>query len=224
MTKTEKDGLFGSLKQKLIDRKQDWAREGRLLTGTKGLKGRDRLPPGQHEVKNWPVLDLGLQPLIRPEEWSLAVDGLVAKPVLWNWDTFLAQPQQRDVSDIHCVTAWSRYDNHWEGVSATHLLSLVQPLPTARHVILHSHDGYATNLKLEHFAAPDVLLAHSWEGKPLTREHGGPVRLIVPQYYFWKSAKWVKRIEFSAVDKPGYWENRGYHNEGDPWVEERYDM
>ncbi len=224
MAKTEKDGLFGTLKQKLIDRKQDWAREGRLLTGTKGLKGRDRLPPGQHEVKNWPVLDLGLQPLIRPEEWSLTVDGLVANPVLWNWDTFLSQPQLRDVSDIHCVTAWSRYDNHWEGVSAAHLLSVVQPLPAARHVILHSHDGYTTNLKLEHFAAPDVLLAHSWEGKPLTREHGGPVRLIVPQYYFWKSAKWVKRIEFSATDKPGYWENRGYHNEGDPWAEERYDL
>ncbi|GFZ99407.1 sulfite oxidase-like oxidoreductase [Elstera cyanobacteriorum] len=217
------DGLWGTIRTKLIDRKQEWAKEGRLLTGQRGDPLRQRLPPGQHEVKNWPVLDLGIQPRIAPEEWSLRIDGAVAQPQLWNWAQFQAQPQQKFLSDIHCVTAWSRFDNRWDGVSARHLLSVVQPLPTARHVLLHSADGYTTNLRLDHFGAKDVVLAHSWEGSPLTREHGGPVRLVVPKFYFWKSAKWLTRIEFLTKDAPGYWENRGYHNEGNPWQEDRYD-
>jgi DMSO/TMAO reductase YedYZ molybdopterin-dependent catalytic subunit len=126
------------------------------------------------------------------------------------------------MSDIHCVTAWSRYDNRWEGVSGKHLLSVVQPLERATFLVCHSHDGYTTNLALEHFADDDVLLAYKWEGQEIPREHGGPVRAIVPRFYFWKSAKWIKRIEFVAKDKPGFWENRGYHNEGDPWKEQRY--
>jgi DMSO/TMAO reductase YedYZ molybdopterin-dependent catalytic subunit len=211
----------GRIKEKLVESKQRWAREGRLLTGTAAAPG-ERLPPGQRLVKNWPVLDLGVQPDVRPEAWTLEVAGLVENPVTWTWADFQAQPQVESVSDIHCVTAWSRYDNRWTGVSVLHLLDVVRPKPEARHVVLESHDGYDTNIPLDRFADDDVLLAATWEGKPITREHGGPVRLVLPKLYLWKSAKWLKRIEFLAEDRPGFWELRGYHNEGDPWLEERY--
>jgi DMSO/TMAO reductase YedYZ molybdopterin-dependent catalytic subunit len=215
-------GIIGQIKSKLVTSKQKWAAEGRLLTGKEGKRGADRLPPGQHVVKNWPVLDLGVQPPVERWDWQLTVDGLVDNPLRWTYQDFLAQPQFADISDIHCVTAWSRYDNRWEGVSAKHLLALVKPLPRAKFIVFHSYDGYTTNLRLEHFAEDDVLLAHKWEGEPITREHGGPVRAIVPKYYFWKSAKWLKRIELTAADQPGFWERNGYHNEGDPWKEQRY--
>ncbi|MCW5750149.1 MAG: sulfite oxidase-like oxidoreductase [Alphaproteobacteria bacterium] len=216
----DKPGILGQIREKLVASKEKWAREGRLLTGERA--GAERLPPGQRLVRDWPVLDLGIQPHVAPADWQLAVDGAVANPLNWDWRAFMAAPQVESVSDIHCVTAWSRYDNRWQGVSARHLLDLVKPLPEAKHVIFHSHDGYTTNVTLEMFSAPDVLLAHSWEGRPLTRQHGAPVRIVMPQYYFWKSAKWVRRIEFSSADKPGFWEVRGYHNTGDPWKEERY--
>ena len=220
---TEKDAsLFGKIRGKLVRRKEEWAREGRLLTGKAGDRERDRLPPGQREVRDWPVLDLGVQPSVAPEKWHLRIDGQVAKPFAWDMAAFLAQPQIESVSDIHCVTSWSRYDNRWKGVSARHLLSVARPLPEARVVLFHSFDGYTTNVSLADFDDDDVLLAHSWEGKPLAREHGGPVRVVVPKRYFWKSAKWVCRIEFLAEDRAGFWEERGYHNEGDPWEEERY--
>lgn len=206
---------------KLIASKQQWARDGRLLTGAAAPRAQ-RLPPGQREVKNWPVLDLGVQPEVPTDRWALRIDGLVEHPTTWNWADFRRQPAFQDVSDIHCVTAWSRYDNHWEGVSATHVLAVVKPLPAARHVIFHSYDGYTTNVALPVFGDTDVLLAHGWEGKPITTDHGGPVRVIIPKFYFWKSAKWVNRIEFVAEDRPGFWEERGYHNEGDPWTEQRY--
>ena len=215
----EKSGIFGQIKEKLIASKQKWAREGRLITGKAGV---DRLPPGQRLVREWPVLDLGVQPLVALEDWRLTIDGAVANPIRWNWEAFKAAPQVEDVSDIHCVTAWSRYDNRWRGVKATYLIDLVQPKPEARHVVFHSHDGYTTNVTREMFAADDVLIAHSWDGVPLTREHGGPARVIMPQFYFWKSAKWLRRIEFTIEDRPGFWEVRGYHNTGDPWKEERY--
>lgn len=216
------DDLLGRVKDKLLGAKRQWAAEGRLLTGRPDLERVNRLPPGQREVKNWPVLDLGIKPEISHADWRLTVDGQVEAPLTWTFEAFMAQPQVEDVSDIHCVTAWSRYDNRWTGVSAAHLLSLVKPTPRARHVIFHAHDGYTTNVSLAVFAAPDVIIAHSWEGAPLTVEHGGPVRIVIPQWYFWKSAKWVRRIEFSETDKPGFWEVRGYHNEGDPWREDRY--
>jgi DMSO/TMAO reductase YedYZ molybdopterin-dependent catalytic subunit len=218
----EKPGLIGAIKDKLIRTKQQWAQQGRLLTGRNDVVRASRLPPGQKEVKNWPVLDLGVQPDVKPEKWQLRVTGLVENPLAWTLPEFLALPQEEFLSDIHCVTAWSRYDNHWQGVSSRALLELVRPNAEARHVVFHSYDGYTTNVTLAVFAKADVLLAHSWEGKPLTREHGGPVRVVVPQWYFWKSAKWVNRIEFVARDRPGFWEVRGYHNEGDPWKEERY--
>jgi DMSO/TMAO reductase YedYZ molybdopterin-dependent catalytic subunit len=212
----------GGLKDKLVAVKQAWARAGRLLTGSPDADHANRLPPGQRLVTNWPVLDLGIQPDVPKSEWRLTVDGAVANPVEWDWAALMAQPQFEDVSDIHCVTQWSRYDNRWTGVSAQHLLSVVQPLPSAAHLVLHGYDGYTTNVRLEDFAAIDCLLAHSHDGAPISRQHGGPVRLIMPRYYLWKSAKWLKRIEFLPVDRPGFWEVRGYHNEGDPWTEQRY--
>ncbi len=212
----------GGFKDKLVAVKQAWARAGRLLTGTPDEAHEHRLPPGQRLVTNWPVLDLGIQPDVPRADWRLTVDGAVVTPIVWTWDDLMAQPAFEDVSDIHCVTQWSRYDNRWRGVSAQQLLSVVQPLPHAGHVVLHGYDGYTTNVRLDHFADADCLLAHSHDGAPIARHHGGPVRMIIPRFYLWKSAKWLKRIEFVATDKPGFWETRGYHNEGDPWTEERY--
>jgi DMSO/TMAO reductase YedYZ molybdopterin-dependent catalytic subunit len=211
-----------TVRDKLVAAKQAWARAGRLLTGETDPERMRRLPPGQRLVEAWPVLDLGVQPHVRPEEWRLEIDGSVVNRLSLSFDELMALPQVEDVSDIHCVTQWSRYDNRWQGVRTSQLLAMAQPLPSARHVILHAYDGYTTNLLLDHFVEEDCLLAHSHDGAPLLREHGGPVRAVVPRYYFWKSPKWIKRIEISAVDKPGFWEVRGYHNVGDPWLEERY--
>jgi DMSO/TMAO reductase YedYZ molybdopterin-dependent catalytic subunit len=222
MANEDKPNLIGEIKEKLIRAKKKWAEEGRLLTGRPDLGHATRLPPGQKLVTNWPVLDLGVQPDIKTENWRLRIGGFVENPVAFTLDKFLALPQQDFVSDIHCVTAWSRFDNHWRGVSSRAILGLVKPKPDARHVIFHSYDGYTTNVRLSVFEEGNVLLAHSWDSHPLTREHGGPVRVVVPDWYFWKSAKWVNRIEFVADDRPGFWEVRGYHNEGDPWKEERY--
>jgi DMSO/TMAO reductase YedYZ molybdopterin-dependent catalytic subunit len=216
------DGPIGRIKQKLVETKQRWAREGRLLTGRESRPEADRLPPGQREVKNWPVLDLGVQPDVQPARWRLGVDGLVEEKLDLDWTAFMALPRTELVSDIHCVTAWSRYDNAWTGVATRDLLALARPLAEARFVVCHSHDGYTTNLPLAEFAAEDALIVHAWDGKPLPREHGGPARVVVPRLYFWKSAKWVKRIELIAEDRPGFWEERGYHDNGDPWREERY--
>jgi DMSO/TMAO reductase YedYZ molybdopterin-dependent catalytic subunit len=220
--KPEQPDSEGRIKDKLIRVKQEWAKDGRLLTGRPDVGHVNRLPPGQKEVKNWPVLDLGAQPNIQPNAWRLTVEGLVESPMVWSLEEFMALPQEEFVSDIHCVTQWSRYGNHWRGVSARHLMDLVKPKPEAKHVIFHAYDGYTTNVTRTVFEEPSVLLASTWEGKPLTRDHGGPVRVVIPDWYFWKSAKWVSRIEFAADDKPGFWEVRGYHNEGDPWKEERY--
>ena len=212
----------GEIREKLVARKQDWAREGRLLTGQNADPALQRLPPGQRLVKDWPVLDLGVQPNVTPEKFRLDLDGLVAHPLSLTLDEFMTLPQSESVSDIHCVTQWSRYDNRWKGVAARVLLERAEPLPEARHVIFHSHDGYTTNVRLDQFAAPDVFLVHTWNGKPIERQHGGPVRVLIPRLYFWKSAKWVRRIELTALDRPGFWEVRGYHNNADPWTEERY--
>ena len=218
----DKPTILGQIKDKLIRSKQEWAKEGRLLTGRPDLGHVNRLPPGQKEVKNWPVLDLGAQPDVKAENWRLRIGGLVENSLHWTLPEFMALPQDDFVSDIHCVTQWSRFDNHWRGVSSKTLLGLVRPMGEAAHVVFHSYDGYTTNVKLSVFAEANALLAHTWEGKPIPREHGGPVRVVIPDWYFWKSAKWVNRIEFVAADQPGFWETRGYHNEADPWKEERY--
>lgn len=209
-------------RDKLVASKQAWARAGRLLTGHDADPTTDRLPPGQRLVENWPVLDLGIQPDVPRDQWELTVGGLVENPMTWDFATLLAEPQFEDMSDIHCVTSWSRYDNHWQGVSTRHLVDVVRPKSAAAHVILHGYDGYVTNLRLADFVDDDCLLAHSHDGQPITREHGGPVRVVIPRYYLWKSAKWLKAIEFVAADHPGFWETRGYHNVADPWLEQRY--
>jgi DMSO/TMAO reductase YedYZ molybdopterin-dependent catalytic subunit len=207
---------------KLTRSKQRWAQEGRFLTGRVARPEADRLPPGQHLVRDWPVLDLGQHPAITRDNWRLLIGGAVERPMVWDWATFERQPRTANTSDIHCVTSWSRYDNGWAGVATRDLLDIVGPKEEAGFVALHGYDGYTTNLSLEDFAAEDALLAHSWEGAPLSREHGGPVRLVVPHLYFWKSAKWLKRIAFLTNDQPGFWEVNGYHNRGDPWREQRY--
>jgi DMSO/TMAO reductase YedYZ molybdopterin-dependent catalytic subunit len=214
--------MAGTIRDKLIGRKQDWAREGRLLTGTTADPETVRLPPGQRLVRDWPVLDLGQQPNVTEQKFRLDVDGAVENRLSLRPDEFMALPQSEDVSDMHCVTQWSRYDNHWRGVVARALLEIVHPHPDVRHVIFTAYDGYTTNIRLDQFDQADVFLAHQWEGKPISREHGGPVRMLVPKLYLWKSAKWLRRIHFTISDHPGFWETRGYHNNGDPWMEERY--
>ena len=209
-------------RQKLIDKKQEWAREGRLLTGAHADPERERLPPGQRLVKDWPVLDLGIQPNVTREKFRLDIDGAVAKPASFTLEALLALPQADSVSDMHCVTQWSRYDNRWRGVAARTVIEMVHPHPTVCHVLFQSHDGYTTNVRFDQFDQPDVFLVHTWEGKPIERVHGGPVRVLIPRLYLWKSAKWVRQITFTESDRPGFWETRGYHNNADPWLEERY--
>ncbi|MBB4567972.1 sulfite oxidase-like oxidoreductase [Rhizobium leucaenae] len=207
---------------KLTASKRRWAAEGKFLTGRISRPETERLPPGQHLVRNWPVLDLGQQPQVSLSSWRLDVLGFVETRLSLNWAAFQAIEQSTRVSDIHCVTTWSRYDNRWEGVSTRDLLDLAMPTVEAQHVLLTSYDGYITNLPLADFAAEDAILATAWEGQPLTREHGGPMRLVVPHLYFWKSAKWLNRIELIGADRAGFWEKNGYHMYGDPWREQRY--
>jgi len=214
--------MIGRFKEKLVRSKEKWAQEGRLMTGEAGDPARDRLPPGQRMVDGWPVLDLGLQPEIDRAEMRLEIDGLVDNPVTLDWAALGDLPAFSQTVDIHCVTAWSRYDNRFDGVAVADLVRLVRPKDEAGFVLFEAHDGYTTNLARAIFEDETAMLATHWEGAPLSREHGGPLRVVVPKKYFWKSAKWVKRITYSAEDKPGFWEVRGYHNEGDPWREERY--
>lgn len=207
---------------KLTRTKQRWAELGKFLTGQSTRSDSTRLPPGQHLVSNWPVLDLGQQPNIRKETWRLDIGGEVDRPQSWTWQNFILKPQTSAVSDIHCVTSWSRYDNTWQGVSTHDLMESAGVRDSAKYVLFTSYDGYTTNMAIEDFASPHALLAHSWGGAPLAAEHGAPMRLVVPHLYFWKSPKWLRRIEFSAHDHKGFWEVRGYHNHADPWTEERY--
>ena len=200
--------------------------EGR---GPANRHGMPKLPIGQHEVKNWPVLDLGATPDVPLSAWRLEVGGLVDNPFTLTWDDLLALPQVDDVSDFHCVTTWSRYDNHWRGVRFKTIAELAVPKESARHVLCTGSDfepgtsiPYTTNLPLARAVEDDVLLVHTWEGLPLPREHGGPCRMITPKLYAWKGAKWIRRIEFLAEDRKGFWEVRGYSNSAEPWFNDRY--
>jgi DMSO/TMAO reductase YedYZ molybdopterin-dependent catalytic subunit len=181
-----------------------------------------RIPPGQHEVKNFPVLHYGPVPDIDINKWTFRIFGLIEKERTLSYAEFAALPHIKVFSDIHCVTTWSRLNNLWEGVSTSALRDLVSIKPEAKFVIIHAEYGFTTNLTLDDFFQKDVLFATGYNEKPLAREHGAPVRLVVPRLYFWKSAKWVTGVEFIAEDKPGFWEHNGYHNHGDPWKEERY--
>lgn len=182
----------------------------------------DRLPPRQVRTRKWPVLDATGTPDVRLSDWCLEVDGLVSTPLRFSLDEFRTLPRVQVFADFHCVTRWSRLGNLWEGVSTGYVLKLARVRPEARFVILHAYDDeWTTNLPLDDFLAEDVLLADTHDGQPLSAAHGGPVRAIVPRLYAWKSAKWLRRIELAATDRPGYWERAGYHHHGDPWKEER---
>jgi DMSO/TMAO reductase YedYZ molybdopterin-dependent catalytic subunit len=182
----------------------------------------NRVPPGQQLTEKWPALHHGSVPEIDINSWEFRIFGLVAKERVLSYKEFTALPQVKVFSDIHCVTGWSRLDNLWEGVASQEIRKLVDILPEAGFVMVHSVGGFTTNIPLDDFFQPDVLFALKHDGKPLTADHGGPLRLVVPQLYFWKSAKWVNGLEFMAEDKRGFWEEGGYHIHGDPWKEERY--
>ena len=192
-----------------------------LGSGPPNRHGMPRLPPGQGEQEELPVLDLGDQPVTPLDRWSLAIDGAVEAPLTLSWEDLLALPQLDLATDFHCVTGWSMLDLAWRGVPLDAVLALACPTAEATHLTAHGRDGYSTNLPLEEALKLDVLVAHGLAGKPLSVEHGGPARLVVPQLYAWKSAKWVSRLELMTHDRRGYWEIRGYSNTGYPWREDR---
>jgi DMSO/TMAO reductase YedYZ molybdopterin-dependent catalytic subunit len=181
-----------------------------------------RVPPGQTLTQKWPVLHYGSVPRVDLSRWRFRIFGLVEEPRELTWDEFTALPTASITRDIHCVTTWSRLDNTFTGVPFREVLKLIRPLPSATHVMVHAEYGFTTNLPLADLDRDDVLFATHHDGQELTPEHGWPMRLVVPHLYFWKSAKWVRGIEFIAQDRPGFWERNGYHMRGDPWREERY--
>jgi len=182
----------------------------------------NRVPPGQYVTPDFPVLSAGPTPRTPLQRWSFTIQGLVRAPVTWTWEEFLHLPPQPFVVDIHCVTKWSKLDTQWHGVSVDRLLEQVELDPAARYVTAFCDGGYTTNLPLPDVLNGQAFVAYQYEGQPLTPEHGGPARLVVPHLYFWKSAKWVRGVQLMANDSSGFWESLGYHNHGDPWLEERY--
>ena len=187
-----------------------------------GVKPVDRLPPGQTLTDKFPVLSYGPAPRFDRATWDFRVVGMVEPQLRFNYEELHALLQSRQVSDFHCVTTWSRFDNVWEGVKVRDLMKLGTLAPEVRFVIVHCDGGYTTNLPLDEFLGEDVILAHRHDGRDLEPDHGWPLRLVVPKLYAWKSAKWVRALEFSDRDRRGFWEVRGYHNHADPWREERY--
>ncbi len=211
----------------------NWAKiiEGKIAiagkANTHGMKpgklsADARIPLGQTRVHDFPVLDMGIRPAVDRPTWRLALSGLVNNPVTLDWGSFMALPQTRVQSDMHCVTRWSQLDMEWEGVRARELVMLAAPTDDAQFVTLHGLDGYTTNLPLAALLDDDVLIAHRVLGEPLSQDHGWPARMVVPKRYAWKGAKWICGIEFHANDRPGFWEVRGYHNDADPWKEQRF--
>ena len=192
-----------------------------------GSRGQDpasasRVPPGQYLTEKLPVLHYGGVPRTDLATWDLRVHGLTGTALTFSWDQFLALPRAEVTADIHCVTRWSKLNTRWEGVPIRAILEMAQLRPDATHVLVHSEQGYTTNLPLEVLADADVLLADRYDGVSLEPEHGYPLRLVVPKRYFWKSAKWVRALEFLDHDVHGFWERYGYHNDADPWKEERF--
>jgi DMSO/TMAO reductase YedYZ molybdopterin-dependent catalytic subunit len=181
-----------------------------------------RLPPGQSLTLKWPVLHYGSVPRFNEATWDFKIAGEVGSPVTLSFKEFLALPQSEVVSDFHCVTRWSRLENRWSGVLFTEVLKLTKPAPAAKHALVLAEEGYTANVPLADLLRPDVLFAHSHDGQPLSAEHGGPLRLIVPHLYAWKSVKWVRGFLLSSEERLGFWERNGYHAYGDPWKEQRY--
>lgn len=191
--------------------------------GPRNRHGMPKEPPGQNvlEKERWPVLDLGDTPRVAAADWRLDVDGAVASPLALSFSELLALPQADEEADFHCVTGWSVMDLAFRGVRLETVLALARPRPDATHVMVHASDGYSTNLPLEEALKPDVLLVHEVDGAPLPAAHGGPVRVVVPQLWAWKGAKWVRRLELLTHDRRGYWEIRGYSNTAHPWRDDR---
>ena len=181
-----------------------------------------RIPPGQVLTRKWPVLTYGRTPRFDPAKWSFRCFGLVEQEVSFSWPEFLALPRAQVTCDIHCVTRWSRVDNVFEGVPIREIVARARPKPEAKYVMVHADPDYTTNVALSDLVDDDVVLALRHDGQDLTPDHGGPLRLVVPKLYFWKSAKWVRGFEFLDVNAPGFWEVNGYHMHADPWAEERY--
>ena len=197
------------------------------MTVSRGFHGRRqtatdpaRVPPGQHVTSGFPVLSAGSTPRIRSQDWTFTVRGAVAEPVTWTWEELRLLPSETFTVDIHCVTKWTKLDTSWTGVSIDTVLDGIRT--DADHVLAFSEGGYTTNLPLADVTGGRAWLVYDFDGTPLTPEHGGPVRLLVPHLYLWKSAKWVRGLELRTEDKPGFWERYGYHNYGDPWREQRY--
>jgi DMSO/TMAO reductase YedYZ molybdopterin-dependent catalytic subunit len=195
---------------------------------TRGFTGRgrsrdERLPPGQYDTGDrWPVLTAEATPRISTDDWTFTVDGHVETPTTWTWDEIHALPPSRYEGDIHCVTTWSKLGMTWSGVSVDDLLAVARPRAAASHVLATCHTGYTTNLPLADVTGGRAWVAFEADGEPLGRDHGGPARLLVPHLYFWKSAKWVAGLTVLDHDEPGFWERNGYHDRGDPWLEQRY--
>ncbi|HUI75040.1 MAG TPA: sulfite oxidase-like oxidoreductase [Candidatus Acidoferrum sp.] len=185
-------------------------------------KAEGRLPPGQSLTLKWPVLHAGSIPHFNPETWDFRISGEVESPLRLSWKEFRALPRTEVLSDFHCVTRWSRLDNHWTGVLFTEVLKLAKPKPAAAFALIFAEEGYTANVPLEDLKRPIVLFAFDHDGEPLAAEHGGPLRLIVPHLYGWKSVKWVRGFELLDHDQLGFWERNGYHAYGDPWREQRY--
>ena len=181
-----------------------------------------RIPPGQHEVKDFPVLSAGPTPKVRLDKWTFSIEGLTRQPARWNWDEFLKLPASEFMVDIHCVTKWTKLDTRWRGVSLDALFEHVELDPKAQFLTAFSDGGYTTNLPLPDALNGQAFVAYQYDGQPLAPEHGGPARLVVPNLYFWKSAKWVRGLRLMEKDKSGFWESLGYNNHGDPWKEQRY--
>ncbi len=197
---------------------------------TRGFVGRrggpegtaERLPPGQFLESGFPVLSAGPTPRIKTEEWSFTLKNGVRPVKRWNWAEFNALPQTKMTRDIHCVTTWSKFDTAWEGVMVDDILADAYIEPPADFTLAHSYDGYTTNVPTADLVGGRAMVALRYEGKPITPDHGGPARLLVPHLYFWKSAKWVNGLQFTKRDEAGFWELRGYHMYGDPWREQRF--
>ena len=181
----------------------------------------DRVPPGQYLAKGFPVLSFGATPQVATKDWVFKISGLATAKML-GWDEFMALPQHDFTADFHCVTRWSKLDVKWRGVKVTDLMKLVELDKSATHMMQHCYGGYTTNLSLDDFLREENFFAHNLDGKPLPPDHGGPMRLVVPHLYAWKSAKWINGIEFLAAEELGFWEKNGYHHRGEPWAQERY--
>jgi len=187
------------------------------------MQADGRLPPGQAATLKWPVLQYGSVPRFDPARWDFRITGLVEQPVRLTWEDFNRLPKSTVTSDFHCVTRWSRFDNHWQGVLFRDVLQLVKLKPGAAFVLVHAEQGYTANVPLADLDRDNVLFATHHDGQPLTPDHGYPLRLIVPHLYAWKSVKWVRGLEFLDHDAPGFWEQNGYHMYGDPFKEQRFD-